>query len=135
MDKYYPFYLSTNQDVLKIKSRLIEDENTIAFFDSRNIICEQQIDTAMYRAMRSFKSNKAIAKQFNIELMLHLAGTHQIKIALDLFDLQQNTKEIVIIQSTSNYNIYNSNPGLPSFNPSNEILDKLNIKDKKNLKI
>ena len=132
MDKYYPFYLSVDQDALKIKSELIEDENIVAFFDSRNIICEDQIRTAMYRATRSFKSNKAIANQFNVELMLHLSGTHQIKIAIGLFDVQSHTKEIITINRSGTENIENSNQGFPSFNPSREVLDKLRIKSKNN---
>ncbi|MCE7736638.1 MAG: hypothetical protein GPJ54_17275 [Candidatus Heimdallarchaeota archaeon] len=131
MDKYYPFYLSAIQDIAEIKSQLIDDGNIIAFFDSRNIICEEQVKVALYRANRSFKSNKSIAKQFNIELMLHLAGTHQIKIGLDLFDLKPNTKEIVLIHLTGEFNLPNSNQGFPLFSPNKEIFDKMGIKNQK----
>lgn len=132
MDKYYPFYLSADENIDEIKSQLMEDENIIAFFDSHNIICEEQIKTALYRANRSFKANNAIANQFNIELMLHLAGTHQIKIALDLFDLQIHTKEIIVIHLTGITNMQNSYRGFPMFNPNKGVLDKLGIKDQYN---
>lgn len=132
MDKYYPFYLSVDENVVEMKSQLIENENIIAFFDTRNVICEEQIRTAVYRTVRSFKFKNAIANQFNIELMLHLAGTHQIKIALDLFDLQIHTKELIIIHLTGDLDINGLQPGFPSFNPNSNIYDKLGIKDQYN---
>lgn len=127
MDKYYPFHLTIDENALEIKQGLIADENVLAFFDTRYLICHAQIKMAMFRATRSFNSNKAIANIFNLELMLHLAGTHQIKIAIDLFDLQSITKEIVIIGKTADLNLANLKQGFPLINPNDETLEKLGL--------
>ncbi|OLS26222.1 MAG: hypothetical protein HeimC2_15920 [Candidatus Heimdallarchaeota archaeon LC_2] len=127
MDKLYPFYIETKGSVGSIKSKLLERNEILVFFDGRHIVCENQIQIALYRAFRSKKENKTIAKQFNIEVLLHLSGTHQIKIALDLYDLKEDSEQIIILQTTNKQLIENSVSGFPNFTPNQKTIDKLKL--------
>lgn len=131
MDKVYPYYIETNGFAETIKSNLLEFEDIIVFFDGRNIICENQVKMALFRAFRSKEENKTIAKQFNIEILLHLAGTHQIKIALDLYDVNKDTELIVVFQKKSTRIIENAIAGFPKISPNPNTIEKMKIRNLK----
>ncbi len=129
MDKVYPYYLKTKGIAETIKSSLLDLKDIVVFFDGRNLICEDQVKLAIFRAFRSKKEGKTIAKQFNIEILLHLAGTHQIKLALDLYDVKKDTELIIILQNESSKIVENSISGFPKITPDQSTLEKMKIID------
>jgi hypothetical protein len=73
-----------------------------------------------------------IANNWNIEVLLHLAATHQIKRALQLIDVSDDTKVIVIVQENGEAPVPEAIPGFPALKPSPELINRLNLSNTKN---
>ena len=92
----YTFYVQLD-DPLVIRDRLLLDIPDSVIFDVDKLICKNQLEMALRRAERSQEQGTMIAKVWGIEVVLHLAATHQISEALELVGINSETTRIGII--------------------------------------
>lgn len=131
-DGLYVFYLETQDNTLEIKKKLLDLKGKRVILDSANIICEDQVKVALFRANRAQRNNTMIANNWNVEVLLRIGGTHQIKEAFQLLDVKEFSKIILIIQENDVIPLNNAIPGFPKFRLNNDVLIKYKIKDTKN---
>ena len=127
LDDYHIYHIKCNGDWSKLKKDLINHPSVIMFFDSRNLICEDQLKIALLKAGRAMDNKTNIANKFQLEVMIQLSGEHQIQKALTLFDFNESSDYIVIIQDNGNQIIEKSMKGLPPLKLSQDAFDELNI--------
>jgi hypothetical protein len=131
-DGYHVFHIKTENNAMMFRQILRDPSQKRVFFDAQRVICEEQVTSALLRASQAEKRGKMIANNWNIEVMLHLAATHQIKRALQLIDVSDDTKIIVIVQKNGDTPVPEAIPGFPALKPSPELMKRLNISDIKN---
>jgi tRNA threonylcarbamoyladenosine modification (KEOPS) complex Cgi121 subunit len=110
--------ITDEMDPNQIKSDLIKTDDDIAIFDAKNIICENQIYSSIHRAEKAKITNSMIAKTWGFELILQLSAQHQVKRALILFQVNSETRCIIIISPNSDLKHDKLIYGLPKIDPT-----------------
>ncbi len=128
----YHLLLTEDMDYNQIKTDLIKIDDDIAIFDPRNIICENQIYSAIHRAEKAKISNTMIAKTWGIEVLLQLSAQHQVKRALKLFQVNLETACIMVICTIPDLKYGNLVYGLPKFEPDELSLQTMDLVNKTN---
>ncbi len=105
--------LTEDMDYDQIKTDLIKIDDDIAIFDPKNIICENQIYSAIHRAEKAKLAKSMIANTWGIEVLLQLSAQHQVKRALKLFQVNHETKCIVVVCTNPDLEYNNMVLGLP----------------------
>ena len=131
-EEYHVFHIKTENNAMRLRQILRDPSQKRVFFDAQRVICEEQITSALLRASQAEKRGKMVANNWNIEVMLHLAATHQIKRALQLIDVSVDTKIIVIVQENGDTPIPEAKPGFPALKPSPEVIKLFKISDTEN---
>lgn len=128
---YYIYYkiLKESDDITKVKKELIIENKKRVFFDAEKIICKNQILNALYSADKSFEIKKNLAQTWNVEVLLHICGKHQISKTLKLLDISKSTKIILIAQDFPNTSNTEFNEGFPEFNPTLELLKRYGVQN------
>ncbi|MDH5403429.1 MAG: EKC/KEOPS complex subunit CGI121/TPRKB [Candidatus Heimdallarchaeota archaeon] len=117
-------------DPIYIKDRVLSLKHNAVIFDTRNIICMEQIYFALWRVQRAVKQQNMIAKDWAIEVLLQLSCTNQIEIALQFFNVDKKSKDVIIIQEDIYEEMGNSLAiDIINFNPSIEFLNFHNVQD------
>ena len=96
----FSYVLTSEDNPIEIRERLIKYNGKRVVFDLEKIICTNQVKIAIERALRAEKRGTMVAKVWGIEVLLHLAGTHQITEALSILNIDLNTTLIGIIQDS-----------------------------------
>lgn len=121
-----------NLNPIAIKLELLDKNREIAIFDGNKIICKEQIDSAIMRANRARDGGKMIANIWGIEVLLQLAGTHQINLAINLLDITKSTQNIIFVgEKLVLKDGIEVSKGLPEFNVTDELIQlyKLSLTD------
>ena len=111
---------------LLLKEEIIGLAGRNCIVDASRIICTEQLIAPIHRTDRAFETKKMLAKIWGIELLLQLAGTHQIKEAIDLLDVTASTSSTLIITEHEDPGIKGLIPGAPPF--SDELKDLYGLK-------
>ena len=127
LNDYYIYHIQCNGDWFKLKNDLISHPDVKMFFDSRNLICEEQLKIAILKAERAMENKLNIANKFQLEVMIQLSGEHQIQKAISLFDFNESSDYIVILQDNEGQIIENSAKGFPPLKLSQDAFNELNI--------
>lgn len=128
----YHLLLTEEMDRNQIKLDLIKIDDDIAIFDPKNIICQNQIFSAVHRAEKAKMHNSMIAKTWGIEVLIQLSAQHQVKRALMLFQVKPETTCIVVLCSIPDLKYDKLLYGLPKIEPDEQSfkkMDLLNIDD------
>ncbi|MHA2169074.1 MAG: KEOPS complex subunit Cgi121 [Candidatus Kariarchaeaceae archaeon] len=131
-EKYHVFHIKTENNSMMLRQLLLDPSQKRVMFDAQRVMCEEQVTSALLRASQAEKRGKMIANNWNIEVLLHLAATHQIKRALQLIDVSDDTKVIVIVQENGEAPVPEAIPGFPALKPSPELINRLNLSNTKN---
>ena len=123
-EEYFVFNGQNVSDPVKLKNSLLQASSIVCVIDCENLICRDQFIAAVHRAIRSSKTGVAISKILGIEIMLQLTGTHQVKIALDRFDVSNDTTDIIVLQDSPDPRSSSLLPGFPLINLRHEIIEK-----------
>lgn len=119
----YHLYTETPQKSLQ---ELLKYEGRRAICDADKVICAEQVHVALERAIRAIDRSNNIAKDWGIEILLHIAGTHQISEALKIVNVTSETKCLLIIQEAVSEED-NFEEGFPEFTPSPDVIDSYGL--------
>lgn len=120
---YSIYHLNDISEPLIIRDKLVDLNQRLTLFDADKIICKNQIKVAIDRAIRAEEQGVMIAKTWGIEVLLHLSGTHQIREAINLVGVNENTKSIIIVTDSDVEPIEGAILGYPEFNPTKSVID------------
>ena len=81
-----------------------ENKASIQFFDARHIAGEQHLYFAAVNALNAFKTKMNISNSLAIELLLYASGQRQIKKAVNMLGIKQDTSNVAVIIITENKN-------------------------------
>ncbi|MHA1203556.1 MAG: KEOPS complex subunit Cgi121 [Candidatus Heimdallarchaeaceae archaeon] len=70
---------------------------TLQVLDPKYIISKKQLEIAIYQTIVAFHSNENIARDKGTELLLRLSGYRQIKKALIVFGIEEQSKYVMFI--------------------------------------
>lgn len=91
-----------------IKTHLI-DGNTaydFAFIDARNVISEEQLMSAVYRALLDHTNDKIRTKTVHSEIIFSLSPTQNIGDALRRFGIQDDSKDVIVVKIEPEVGVY-----------------------------
>jgi tRNA threonylcarbamoyladenosine modification (KEOPS) complex Cgi121 subunit len=94
---------------IDIKTTLKELENRFTLvgaqlIDFRLIWGYKHIFSALWHAERAKSTNKMISKSFSMEILLYLAGCRQIKKALEMLGVKDNSEKIIGVLVAKTHN-------------------------------
>lgn len=118
----YKFFHSIPKNPLQLKSKLLEVEEDITFFDADRLICERQLGFALERAEYAFRERINIASTWGLEVLLELSGQHQIKKALEILEITEETRRVIIVTKGKDFEF---ETGLPELQPPSKQLAAL----------
>ncbi|MHA2248833.1 MAG: hypothetical protein ACXAD7_00660 [Candidatus Kariarchaeaceae archaeon] len=119
---YHVFHLKTKGDAVQVKERLFALASSRAILDAHKIICKQQVEAAIFRTGRAKRNHTMIAQKWNVEVLLQIVGTHQIKHAMQILTVTEETKIILVIQKDAIIPDETAVPGFPKFQLNNELM-------------
>ena len=127
--EFYSYHLmiSEEMDQISIKSDLIKIKDDIAIFDTRNVICKNQIFSAIHRAEKARLQNSMIAKTWGVEVLLQLSAQHQVNRALKLFQVNPESTCIAVISPNPDLYYDNLIKGLPIIKPDDLSFRTMNL--------
>ena len=115
-------------DGLEEKFKLIGSQ----LFDSRPIWGYKHIFSALWHSEKAKKANKMISKTFSMEILLYLAGCRQIKKALNLLGVKENSNKIIGVLAASTSEVlpkaYKYLKEKIQFNPKSNIIEEFALK-------
>ena len=75
-------------------------ENGVCLFDARAVMGREHLEVAYERSKRSFADGSNLSRDVCMETMLYLAGTRQIKTALQVAGVSEDTVAVAVIITT-----------------------------------
>ena len=125
----YNKIIDPDEELEALRQKLISTPAIKGFLDAKFILCKEQLLHAINLTEIAFETGINKSTNWGIELDLTLAGTTQIVKALELFDLKQNTKSLILITETplDPNDFKNIKEGFPDFDPSIDALNYFNI--------
>ncbi len=131
-DELFAFHIYSKGRAIELKNELIKQPGRRVIFDGSKILCKEQVVSAILRANRAEINNTMMAKKWNVEVLLQVAATHQIKQAISLLDITEITEIIFIVQSSDEIPIKGMLSGFPEIFPDENIIRMYNIRNKSN---
>ncbi|MEM3783542.1 MAG: KEOPS complex subunit Cgi121 [Candidatus Bathyarchaeia archaeon] len=87
-----------NVEALLEKAKKGVSKNTeVQFFDARFVATWQHLYFAALNALKAFKNHENISKNLAIETLLYASAQRQIRKAMELLGVKQNSKEIAVL--------------------------------------
>ncbi len=99
MDKlyYHHKYLEPSDNYKQIKDFILSLKGKKTLLDADKLECTEQLLVSVFRANRAEENGSMLANTWGIEVYLQLAGIHQIKPAIELFDIHSDTKLVIVV--------------------------------------
>lgn len=130
MNEYHAFHYWCDNDALEVKEKVLKDAPNGIIVNGDNVICKEQVFSALDRALKAQNTGKMVAKTLAVEFFLQLTGNHQIKEALKITSIEKNTKLLILLskEELMNSNLEQFENGIPEFNYTSKLKSKYSLK-------